>query len=67
MTIGTFIKNKRIQYNISLRKFAKQSGIRVTEISAIEQGNKEPTIETFNILMEALDAGKYEFIITGVE
>lgn len=53
--IGKIIKNYRIEKGISQSDLSKRSGIEQPDISAIEKGKKNITIETLSRLCRVLD------------
>jgi len=52
--IKFFIKEKRIEKHLSIRKLAKLSGVSKSFISYIEAGDKKPSLETLCYLARAL-------------
>ncbi|OGB88064.1 hypothetical protein A3H38_01575 [candidate division WOR-1 bacterium RIFCSPLOWO2_02_FULL_46_20] len=54
MAIGKIIKEKRVGRKISQRDFARQAGMTQPDISAIEAGKKNLTIETLSRLCKIL-------------
>lgn len=55
MKIGEFLKEKRLQRNLSLRQVAYKTGLSHTYISDIEKGNLLGTNETQEKIMMALN------------
>lgn len=49
---GAFLKEKRIQKNMSLRELAKQSGIAHTYLMNIENGKKPPPSDKILLMLE---------------
>lgn len=61
--LGEFIREKRLDKDISLRKLAEISGISFSHLSKIERGEHNPAKETLETLSKALDIDLYELLL----
>lgn len=55
MTLGEKIRELRSIKNISLREFAKLTGLSKTTLSDLENDNKNPSLESLNKIAYSLD------------
>lgn len=60
--MGEQIKKKRLEKNWRQEDLAEQTDLTSTYISLIERGKKCPTLETFIIIANALDASADELL-----
>ena len=63
-TIAEFLKNIRVDSNLSISDLAELSGISASAISRIERGQREPLFSTVIKIVSSLSAGNifYEFL-----
>lgn len=63
-TISEFMKNIRVDSNLSISELSKLSGISASAISRIERGQREPLFSTVIDIVNSLNAGDifYEFL-----
>ena len=60
VVIGSYIKSKREERNISLRKLYKLSGVSIAVICDFENGKALPRIESILRIVKALNLGNNE-------
>lgn len=64
MTIGEFIRNKRIENNLTVNALAYKSGISHTELSRIENGERKmPSLTNLCRIADALNMPQEELLI----
>jgi transcriptional regulator with XRE-family HTH domain len=59
---GLKIRFERIKKNLSLEKLAELAHLNRNSVYAIEKGKSTPTLETMNLLAQALDIKLTELI-----
>ena len=64
--MGQQIKKKRLEKNWRQEDLAEQTDLTATYISLIERGKKCPTLETFSIIANALDASADELLASAL-
>lgn len=64
--MGQQIKKKRLEKNWRQEDLAEQTDLTATYISLIERGKKCPTLETFIIITNALDASADELLASAL-
>ena len=64
--MGQQIKKKRLEKNWRQEDLAQQTDLTATYISLIERGKKCPTLETFIIIANALDASADELLASAL-
>lgn len=63
-TIAEFLKNIRVDSNLSVSELTELSGISASAISRIERGQREPLFSTVIKIVNSLNAGElfYDFL-----
>lgn len=63
-TITEFLKDIRLDSNLSISELSKLSGISASAISRIERGQREPLFSTVVEIVNSLNAGElfYNFL-----
>lgn len=63
-TIAEFLKDIRLDSNLSISELSKLSGISASAISRIERGQREPLFSTVIEIVNSLNAGElfYNFL-----
>lgn len=63
-TIAGFLKEIRIDSNLSISELSKLSGVSASAISRIERGQREPLFSTVVEIVNSLNAGDvfYDFL-----
>lgn len=64
--MGQQIKKKRLEKNWRQEDLAEQTDLTATYISLIERGKKCPTLKTFIIIANALDASADELLASAL-
>ncbi len=62
MTGHEFIKNKRLEHGLTLRKLGELSGVSYAHISDIESGKHQPTFEMLMRILTALGVPFTDFL-----
>ncbi|MFR5709039.1 helix-turn-helix domain-containing protein [Faecalitalea cylindroides] len=62
--IGTRIKNRRLELNLTQNQLSQKANISITYVSKIEHGHVTPTLETYALLAEILQTDLSK-LITG--
>lgn len=67
-TIAEFLRNIRVDSNLSISELAELSGISASAISRIERGQRDPLFSTVIEIVNSLNAGElfYDFLIKSV-
>ena len=53
--VGKIISEARAESGLSLRELAKLTGLSPSAISRCEDGSRQPTVDTLNVLLKALN------------
>lgn len=53
--VGKIISEARAESGLSLRELAKLTGLSPSAISRYEDGSRQPTVDTLNVLLKALN------------
>lgn len=53
--VGKIIGEARAESGLSLRELAKLTGLSPSAISRYEDGSRQPTVDTLNVLLKALN------------
>lgn len=63
-TISEFLRNIRVDSNLSITELSELSGISASAISRIERGQREPLFSTVVEIVNSLNAGElfYNFL-----
>lgn len=62
MKISKKLKQMRKENNLTLKELSNKSGVSISFISDIENGRRNPSIETLKVLASALDTSAGEFL-----
>jgi len=62
MKISKKLKQMRKENNLTLKELSNKSGVSISFISDIENGRRNPSIETLKVLARALDTSAGEFL-----
>lgn len=61
--LGNYIRDKRKEKEVTLRKLAENSGLSFSHLSKLERGEHMPSKETLDIVSDALELDKYEIYL----